>query len=219
MSAESACTAVGIYVGAGAAALSGQSSLASVGTRFAVVSAALTFQSSLAAAATVVQLGAAIEVGSSELVATAIRVPLASASLTAQSDVTAVAVRVLTGAASSIAFDTACSSVAVIVKISPPATMTSELTFTPASALPIYRLAQPKYEQVYTDALPFSRFGIDTAKTVYIKNNTVTVTDYVYQDDIESADYAYLGGRHYQLSQSEYDAFVSAGRSDLVEVA
>jgi hypothetical protein len=96
--------------------------------------------------------------------------------------------------------------------------MSATLTFTPATPLPIYALAQPKYEQVYTDRVPYSRYGIDTAKSIWIIDNVVYVDDYPYQETIESADYSYLGGRHYQLTEVEYEAFVAAGRPDLVEI-
>lgn len=80
-----------------------------------------------------------------------------------------------------------------------------------------YLLKQPTTEQVYTNILPFARFGIDTGQTIILKNGVITVTDYPYQDELDDADAYYLGGHVYSLTQAEAQALIAAGGSQYVE--
>lgn len=219
LTAESDLTAAAIQVHASSASLTAESDLTATGIYVGVAQAALTAESSLTADATLVQPGASIIIGTSDLVATGTRVALGTVSMSAESDLTANGTLVVAGAQSALSAESDLVSTGTIVIPDAASVMGAELTLGPLEALPIYRLIQQVYEQVYTDNILMSRYGIDTGKTILIKDNIVTVTDYVYQTEFEDADYAYQGGRWYQLSQEEYEAFVNAGRPDLVEVA
>jgi hypothetical protein len=83
---------------------------------------------------------------------------------------------------------------------------------------PQYRLVFPTSEQVFTDIVPISRYGIDNAKTVILNDGTVSVEDYPDTLTLTQADAYYVGGRDYVLSESEAQALIDAGRPDLVEL-
>ena len=117
-----------------------------------------------------------------------------------------------------LAADTDLLSDSVLVKIADTALLTAQTTFT-GTGLPIYRFVDPHYEQVYTSVLPMSRYGIDTGQTIIFKDGVTTITDYPYQQTLEEADWYILGGRNYQLTQSQYNDLVNSGYGYLVEVA
>ena len=238
LSGESNLTSSAQVISVAAASLSAESNLTSAAVNIAPAAASLSAQSNLTSACIVVTTAACSVSGQSSLASSAVVVAPASASLSAQSNLTAATVNVINCDAnlsgdSSLAADGTLVSLAdatmsgeseltsfiAVVKQATVVPMSGDFSIAPFEALPIYRLIQQTYEQVYTDNILMSRYGIDTGKTILIKDNIVTVTDYVYQQEFEDADYAYQGGRWYQLSQEEYEAFVNAGRSDLVEVA
>lgn len=219
LTAESDLTATAIYVGVSSAALTAESNLTAAGTYVGVASVSMSAQSELTAAGTIVQPGASIIIGTSDLVATGTRVALGTVSMSAESNLTAVGGLIVDGGTATLDADGSLTADGTLVVTDSTSSMSAELTLGALEALPIYRLIQQTYEQVYTNNILLSRYGIDTGKTILIKDNIVTVTDYVYQDEFEDADYAYQGGRWYQLSQQEYEAFVNAGRADLVQVA
>lgn len=218
LTAQSDLSAAGTHIGIASASLSGESALSVSGTMVALSAANMAAEGSLTATALLIGVASSIEVGSSDLTATALRVIPSEAALAADSDLSAVGGIIYVGE-SALSADGDLTASGTYVQLASVTPMSGTLTVTPPTPLPIYRLAQPQYETVYTTVLPMSRYGIDTAKTIYIKDNVVVITDYVYQDEIESADYAFLGGRHYQLTEDQYQAFVAAGRPDLVEVA
>lgn len=238
LSASSSLSASGTRVQVTSSALTAQSDLSAAASQIALSSAVLTADGALSATsvkvtfaaanmaadgglsatATLIGLASSIEVGSSDLAATALRVIPSEAALAADTDLSAVGGIIYVGE-SALSADGDLTASGTYVQLASVTPMSGTLTVAPPTPLPIYRLAQPQYETVYTTVLPMSRYGIDTAKTIYIKDNVVTITDYVYQDEIESADHAFLGGRHYQLTEDQYQAFVAAGRPDLVEVA
>lgn len=83
---------------------------------------------------------------------------------------------------------------------------------------PYARLLGLTTEQVYTENILYSRYGINTGLTVILKDGVVTVTDYPDTLTLNEADAYYLGGRDYLLTQSEAQALINAGRPDLVEI-
>ena len=218
LSGESDLTATGIEIASCSATLSAESDLTAVGTEIAGGIAVMSAESDLTAAATRVQPASCSMSSSSDLAASAVRVQPAAASLSGESDLFA-EIGLIIQAASSLSAESDLTADAVNVLVGSTVSMSAEATLAPVSILPIYRLIPQTYEQVYTDNILMGRFGIDTGKTILINDNIVTITDYVYQQEFEEADYAFQGGRKYQLTQDQYDAFVNAGRADLVEVA
>lgn len=216
LSADGAVTATATYVGVASAALTADGSLSAAGTRVQLASCAMSVESAVSAAGTIVQPGASIIVGTSSLTAAGTRVALGSASLSAQSGASATGTRVALGSSALTGEVTLSASVHYRVNADAAMTVASELT---VSVLPIYRLLDPTSEVVYTDILPLSRYGIDSGKTIVINGTDLLVTEYPMQDELADADFYFLGGHKYQLSQTEYEAFVACGRSDLVEVA
>ena len=218
LSAEATLTAAGILVARATVAASAESDLAATGITEAVAAAALSAESVLTATGTRIVFGSSMSVGPSELTVAAVRVQPAAASATGSSNATAVGL-VEALAAAALAASTDATAAAVLVLPVAVEAMSAESNVADVEALPIYRLNAGTFEQTYTNNILMGRFGIDTGFSVIVKDNTVTVTDYPDTFTLEQADAYYLGGRHYQLNQSQYEAFVAAGRTDLIEVA
>ena len=217
LSGDSSLVSAAVYIGVWSAALSGDGSLSADGTLVHDTAANLASVSNLTATAILVGLASSIEVGSSDLTATATRVVPLDASLSASSELVALGGLIIS-AESVLAAEAALEASGTYVQIADASPMSAELVLSPPTPLPIYRLKPGTYEQVYTDFLPYSRYGIDTGKTVIISDNTVIVTDYPNDLDLEAADAYYLGGHWYQLDEAQYQQLVAAGGGYLVEV-
>lgn len=218
LSGDTDLTAAAVYIGIGSATLTSDGSLSASATHVVDTAANLAFSSNLSATAILVGLASSIEVASSDLVASATRVVPSEASLSASSELVALGGLIYVGNAEMSA-EAVLEASGTYVQIAVADPMSAELTIGPVTPLPIYRLKPQLYEQVYTDYLPFSRYGIDTAKTIIVADNAVTVTDYPNDLDLEAADAYYLGGRWYQLDEAQYQQLVAAGGGYLVEVA
>ena len=153
----------------------------------------------------------------SGLVADGTYVQLAGSALSAEADMVVVGGIIYVGFADLSADGTLTADVHFLIPAG-TASLSGEGTLT-ASVLPIYRLLDPTSEQVYTNVLPFSRYGIDSGKTILINGTVLTIVEVPMMQELDEADYYFLGGHKYQLTQDEYDAFVACGRTDLVEVA
>jgi hypothetical protein len=199
--------------------LSGESTLTAAGTYVGVGSAALSAQSALSAAATVVEIGVSIIVGTSDLSASATRVAVGAAGLSADAVLTALGGLIVNAGTAELAGDLDLAASGTAVRTGAVVSMSATLTLAPVTPEPIYRLLDPTSEQVYTEILPFSRFGIDVGKTILINGTDLQVVETPMMQELSSADFYFLGGRQYQLTDEEYAAFVACGRTDLVEVA
>lgn len=89
---------------------------------------------------------------------------------------------------------------------------------TPSVQSVLRRIKRNTVEHVYTYRMPAARYGIDTQGTIILKDGVIVVNEYPDTLTLDTADAYYLGGREYALTQAEYDAIVSAGRPDLVEI-
>lgn len=237
LTAQSSLTGSGLLVQVASAALTSQSSLSVSATQVrpaasvldgsstltagaiwvASAAASLSSQNNLTANATRVILGSDIIVGTSDLVAAATRVSLGATDLTVQSSLTANGGLIVNAGTASLSSNTNLSPYAVRVQIG-DTVMTGTLSMT-GSMLPINRFIDPHYEQTYTDNILMGRYGIDTGKTVIVKDGVVTITDYPYQDELEAADFYLLGGHHYQLTDEQAQTLIDAGHGELVEIA
>ena len=101
--------------------------------------------------------------------------------------------------------------------VKPADTLTARVSTSAAAEVHGWFIKDPTFEQVYTDILPFSRYGIDATKTIILKDGVITVTDCPLDVELLEADAYYQGGHFYSLTQAEYDALVAAGGSQYVE--
>lgn len=217
LTAQSSLAAAGVPIRLATSALDGSSSLSTGATYVGVASASLSSESTLTASATKIVLGADIIVGSSDLAASATRVTLGVTSMTVQSSLAASGGLIVGAGTAPLTSQSDLGSYAVRVQIG-DTVMTGELSLS-GSMLPINRFIDPRYEQTYTDNILVGRYGIDTGKTVIVKNGEVTITDYPYQDELEAADFYLLGGHNYQLTDAQAQTLINAGHSELVEIA
>jgi len=63
----------------------------------------------------------------------------------------------------------------------------------------------------YTGNIPTFATDIARGLTLIVNGSTVTATLYPYQDDLSSADYYYLGGHQYTISNAEAAVLTAAG--------
>lgn len=217
LSGESDLAAAATQVNVASAALSGESDVSASATGVAVATVALSGESGLTAGATLVQLLTAALAAASDLSASGTTVQLGTASLDADTDLTAVGGIIFVGTADLSADTDLTATAHFLIDAGTASLDTGEFQLT-ADTLPIYRLLDPQVEQGYTTNVLFGRYLMDVGQTILIKDNVVTVMETPLDVEIEDADFAFPGGRNYQLTQAEYDAFVAAGRSDLVEV-
>lgn len=113
---------------------------------------------------------------------------------------------------------TASPAVSARVSVTVPVITASTAISMPVLERVLRTVKRNTFEQVYTDRVPYSRYGIDTQKSILLKDGVLTVTDFPYQDEAEAADAFYQGGRFYALTPEQYQALVDAGGGDLVEI-
>lgn len=237
LTAESGLTAAATPVAVAAAALTAESTLSVTATGFFYVSAglsaesvlsadatgvykatsAMSAQSSMTAAATLVGLSASIIVGTSDMTVTATLVQPAASSLTAESDLHASGGLIVNAGTAELVAEATLSAAGTYVQLA-AASMDASLS-TAADTMPIYRLTLPQVEYAYTNNILLSRYPIHVGQSLLISDGVGEIVEIPGVEQTNLADFYFAGGHQHQLNQNEYEAVVSAGFGDLVEVA
>lgn len=202
----------------GEAALSGSTLLA--GDSLSILKTTVALSSSSSLGVDVLRIAEAISMESSQstLTADVITVAIGQSDLASGTVVFANG-GIVYGGESAIDAASDLAADATYVVIASNAALSGGGSLSDLEAEPIYRLKLPTVEYAITKNILLSRYPIHVGQTLLITGTTGTIVEVPVDSDLQAADFAFRGGRIYQLSQIQYDAVVAAGYGDLVEVA